>query len=291
MLDFKNIFKSSGEISLKIKDLLINSNYLEKKIQVGFHPMRYAGRGENFWQYKEYNKGDILSSIDWRKSASSNRILVKEKEKETSKTIYIFFDTSKSMLYQNNDKSHNKLYKSALIAFTVSRLLLNKKEDVFLFDGTNNPVKCLPDLTNIKQDLFEKSNLGEFPAKEIIKPKSHIFIISDFLYNTEKIYNYCRGLKSKEVLGSLIQVLDRREIDFAFDKDLEVLDLETDEVLVINNIEKFRNNYITKFKEFKFQINNYCNNYNWNYFEHISDMETDKFLINLCKIFFNKIHC
>ena len=92
-------------------------------------------------------------------------------------------------------------------------------------------------------------------------------------------------------MGSLVQVLDRREIDFAFDKDLEVLDLETDEVLVINNIEKFRNNYMTKFKEFKFQINNCCNNYNWNYFEYVSDMETDKFLVNLCKNFFKKIHC
>ena len=40
-------------------------------------------------------------NIDWRKSASSNKVLIKQNEKELSKTIYLYFDRSLSMNYKS----------------------------------------------------------------------------------------------------------------------------------------------------------------------------------------------
>ena len=79
-----------------------------KNINEGLHSTRFAGKGENFGNLKSI-VGENVASIDWRKSASS-KILIKQNEKELSKTIYLYFDNSLSMNYQSNYSSHSKLY-------------------------------------------------------------------------------------------------------------------------------------------------------------------------------------
>ena len=65
------------------------------------HSTRFAGKGENFWQFKEYTQGESIINIDWRKSASSKKVLIKQNENELSKTIYLYFDKSYSMNYKS----------------------------------------------------------------------------------------------------------------------------------------------------------------------------------------------
>ena len=81
---------------------------------IGLHSTRFAGKGENFWQFKEYNQGENINNIDWRKSASSNKLLVKQNEKEIAKTIYLFFDKSLSMNYKSDKVKKVSFFLSAL---------------------------------------------------------------------------------------------------------------------------------------------------------------------------------
>ena len=74
------------------------------------HSTRFSGKGENFWQFKEYSQGESIVNIDWRKSASSNKVLIKQNEKELSKTIYLYFDKSYSMNYKSKNVSNNKVF-------------------------------------------------------------------------------------------------------------------------------------------------------------------------------------
>ena len=97
-----SLFSSSEKIANLLPSLLSHSSILLKNIYVGLHSTRFAGKGENFWQFKEYSYGENVASIDWRKSASSKKILIKQNEKELSKTIYLYFDNSLSMNYQSN---------------------------------------------------------------------------------------------------------------------------------------------------------------------------------------------
>ena len=96
-----DILKRSDEISSLLPNILSDSAVLTRNILQGFHHTRFPGKGEDFWQFREYKQNDIITSIDWRKSAASNKILIKEKENETSKEIYFYFDRSKSMAYKS----------------------------------------------------------------------------------------------------------------------------------------------------------------------------------------------
>ena len=102
---FQSLFSSSEKISNLLPSLLSHSSILLKNIFAGLHSTRFAGKGENFWQFKEYTQGESIMNIDWRKSASSKKILIKQNEKELSKTIYLYFDKSLSMNYKSKNIS------------------------------------------------------------------------------------------------------------------------------------------------------------------------------------------
>ena len=59
-----------------------------------------TSKGEAFWQFNEYRQGDTVSAIDWRKSAASEKFLVKERENETCRDVYFYYDRSKSMKFK-----------------------------------------------------------------------------------------------------------------------------------------------------------------------------------------------
>ena len=82
MTVLQSLFRSSEKIASLLPSLLSHSSILLKSLYEGLHSTRFAGKGENFWQYKEYTQGESVINIDWRKSASSKKILVKQgKEK------------------------------------------------------------------------------------------------------------------------------------------------------------------------------------------------------------------
>ena len=78
MISLQKLIKSSDEVANLLPSLLSDSSLLLKNILAGLHSTRFAGKGENFWQFKEYVQGESISNIDWRKSASSKKLLIKQ---------------------------------------------------------------------------------------------------------------------------------------------------------------------------------------------------------------------
>ena len=106
MIKISDLFKASDEYASLLPKIMFESSILSRNIIEGLHASRISGKGEDFWQFKEYRQGDSLSSIDWRKSAALNKFLVKQKENETAKRENVFhFITDKSMIKCSNDLS------------------------------------------------------------------------------------------------------------------------------------------------------------------------------------------
>ena len=111
---------------------MFESAVLSRNIIEGLHASRISGKGEDFWQFKEYRQGDSLSSIDWRKTAALNKVLVKQKENETAKTIYFYFDKTKSMFFKSKKNLQSKYQIAILFLLTLSRLFLKNREEMQL---------------------------------------------------------------------------------------------------------------------------------------------------------------
>ena len=283
MIKISDLFKSSDEYASILPEIIFESSILSRNIIEGLHASRISGKGEDFWQFKEYRQGDSLSSIDWRKSAALNKVLVKQKENETAKTIYFYFDKTKSMFFKSKKNLQSKYEIAVLLLLTLSRLFLKNRENVFHFKTNKSMIKCSNDLSSFTESfLFEEKDIN-YPEQSLVANNSICFIISDFLYDIKTVNNFLINLKQKNVSGFLIQILDPLEIDFNIKENLILNDLETNAKLRVNESNKFKNFYDKKLKGLQYNLKDLCKGSNWSYVSHDTSKNIKPVLIDICK--------
>tara|TARA_B100000886_G_scaffold338229_1_gene300611 strand:- start:308 stop:1180 length:873 start_codon:yes stop_codon:yes gene_type:complete len=268
MIKISDLLKASDQYASVLPKIIFDSAMLSRNIIEGLHASRFSGKGEDFWQFKEYRQGDGLSSIDWRKSAATNKILVKQKENETAKTIYFYFDKTKSMNFKSEKKIRNKYQIAVLLTLTLSRIFLKNRENVFHFKTYKSIVKCSSDLSSFTKSFLFEENYIRFPDKSLIANNSICFIISDFLYDIKKLKNYLINLKQKNISGFLIQILDPLEINFNIKENLILKDLETNAKLKVDESKKYKDFYDKKLNELHNNLKDLCQITNWSYLIH-----------------------
>ena len=283
MIKISDLFKASDEYSSLLPKIIFESAILSRNIIEGLHASRISGKGEDFWQYKEYRQGDSLSSIDWRKTAALNKVLVKQKENETAKTIYFYFDKTKSMFFKSKKNLQSKYQIAVLLLLTLSRLFLKNRENVLHFKTNKSIIKCSNDLSSFTESfLFEEDRIN-YPDKSLIANNAICFIISDFLYDIKTVNNFLINLKQKNISGFLIQILDPLEINFSIKENLILNDLETNAKLRVGDSNKFKDFYDNKLKNLQNNLNDLCKSSNWTYVLHNTGKNIKPVLLEICK--------
>ena len=283
MIKISDLFKASDEYASLLPKIMFESSILSRNIIEGLHSSRISGKGEDFWQFKEYRQGDSLSSIDWRKSAALNKVLVKQKENETAKTIYFYFDKTKSMFFKSKKNLQNKHYIAILLQLTLSRLFLKNRENVFHFKTDKSMIKCSNDLSSFNESFLFEENSINFPSKSLMANNSICFIISDFLYDIKIVKNFLINLKQNNISGFLIQILDPLEIDFNIKENLILNDLETNAKLKVDESNKFKDFYNKKLKDLQNNLVNLSKHSNWSYILHDTSKNIKPILLEICK--------
>ena len=283
MIKISDLFKASDEYASILPKIIFESAILSRNIIEGLHASRISGKGEDFWQFKEYRQGDNLSTVDWRKSAALNKVLVKQKENETGKTIYFYFDKTKSMFFKSKKNFQSKYQIAILLLLTLSRLFLKNRENVFHFKTNKSMIKCSNDLSSFNESfLFEEDSIN-FPDKSLLVNNAIFFMISDFLYDIKTVNNFLKNLKQKNISGFLIQILDPLEINFSIKENLILNDLETNAKLRVDESNKFKDFYDNKLKDLQSNLNDLCKNSNWTYLLHNTDKDIKPVLLEICK--------
>jgi len=102
----------------------------------GVHGRRRRGRGESFWQFRQFQPGDPVSSIDWRRTAASQDIFIREREWEVAQQVWLWCDRSPSMDYASSPELEPKRTRAALITLALAAMLLQGVETVGLLGAT-----------------------------------------------------------------------------------------------------------------------------------------------------------
>jgi uncharacterized protein (DUF58 family) len=172
------------QFSLAVKRLADSLSY-------GTDISPFLGGGIDFVQSRQYMPGDSVKSIDWRVTARTGKVFVKEYEAPKQMPIYIVMDSSASMCVSSLKMS--KYAWAVQIATSLALVAQNRMSPVGLM-GCGSRERTLhyqPSLSkNIVMqwandlryyDLAERTSLGEtlrglLPS---LKSKSVIVVISD----------------------------------------------------------------------------------------------------------------
>lgn len=177
----------------KIKaNISIYSNKKTINILDGSYKSIYKGRSMNFEDLREYVIGDNVKDIDWKASARSKNLLVRQYIAEKKHNIMLVMDTGKKMLADtklNESKSNVALMSAGTIAY-----LANKNGDyVGSLYGKDNKITYFPFksdlnnieriLTNYNKDIQTSSESSVQQSLDYIsryiKKKMIIFVITD----------------------------------------------------------------------------------------------------------------
>ena len=79
----------------------IHTNKITDRILDGSYNSIYKGRGMNFDELREYVIGDDLKDVDWKASARSQKMLIRQYVVEKKHNIMLVFDTNRRMLAES----------------------------------------------------------------------------------------------------------------------------------------------------------------------------------------------
>lgn len=100
--------------------LLMDARKAAASLILGAHGRRRAGMGEAFWQHRELLEGETLRQVDWRRSARSDRLYVREMERESPASLKIWVDTRPSMHWRNQNTRPTKAERALVVGLALA---------------------------------------------------------------------------------------------------------------------------------------------------------------------------
>lgn len=101
----------------------IHTNRATSRLLDGSYRSIYKGRSMNFDELREYVVGDDVKDIDWKASARSQKLLIRQYIAEKKHNVMLILDTNRRMLANANEEQEKKevaLMSAGTLAYLVS---------------------------------------------------------------------------------------------------------------------------------------------------------------------------
>ena len=105
----------------------VEATRVSSTVAHGIHGRRRAGPGETFWQFRQFGALDAATLIDWRRSASSDHLFVREREWEAAHTVWLWPDLSASMNFRSHLSATTKRDRAVVLALAAAELLVGRR--------------------------------------------------------------------------------------------------------------------------------------------------------------------
>lgn len=283
------------QLAATLPPLLVAADRVAATVAQGVHGRRRVGTGETFWQYRHYDLGDQPQSIDWRQSAKSDMVFVREMEWEAAQSVWIWRDTSASMNWTSDRNHQTKRQRADLLALALSALLMRGGEHVALLGSGLRPAASRATLTKIAtlmdsaqatakeaipgQDANKDS--ANLPPAQPLPRSAQLVFISDFLAPLDDINKALRYYGGSGQRGALLQVLDPAEESLPYDGRVRFDGLEQEDSWLVSRVEAVRGDYARRLQAQREGLRDICRALGWTCDFHRSDQPPQAALLRL----------
>ena len=208
----------------RIKDLALLARVAVEGNFFGLHRSRNSGRGIEFFQYRAYEPGEDIKSVDWKVFAKSGSLLSKTYQDSTNSNLIIVLDASASMEYKSEDSVCSKFRYAQMLASCLIYLGHRQGDRVGFFGGSesfqewmfpnggNESFKNI--LTHLAGMIPQGSDMEDLywdKFKSKLPKQATVVIISDFLENESKLSERLNFALSSRYQCLCLQILDPLE--------------------------------------------------------------------------------
>jgi uncharacterized protein (DUF58 family) len=249
------IRQRAEHLASTLPPLLVAAERVAATVAQGVHGRRRVGSGETFWQFRRYQHGDGAQAIDWRQSAKTDRLFVRQNEWEAAQNVWLWRDSSPSMRYQSRFGPCEKLERASLLLLAIAALLVRGGERIARLtpegvDG-GTPATGQAALTRMAEGLMLDSQDtaagASIPPIRRLPRHAHVVFFGDFLGPIEEIDAVVREYAEAGVQGHLVQVLDPSEEDLPFSGRTQFQGTEGEGSLIVGRAQSLRQEYHQRF--------------------------------------------
>lgn len=250
---------------------MAEAEHLAASVVLGEHGRRRAGMGETFWQYRRAEPGDGFAEIDWRRSARSDRLYIRQTEWEAAQNIMFWVDPSQAMNYRSREVEESKATRAAILTLALA-VLMNRAGERFALIGTpaGRPRRGRQQVEAMANALVghqDAPDYGAPPVQPMSRGARAVFF-SDFMGPRESLVTEVSKAADQGVRGCLVQVLDPTEESFPFDGRTRFQSMGGTVEYEVDRARSLKDAYIEKLARRKDELSAIARRTGWLYLDH-----------------------
>ncbi len=237
--------RRAEQLAAHLPPLLVEARQVAALVAQGVHGRRRVGPGETFWQFRRYTHGDAASMIDWRASAKSPRLYVRETEWEAAESVWLWADSSPSMHFASSPELAAKHERALLVVMALAVLLARGGESIALLGVDRRPGTGSAALTRMATRLQrgDGDDAPSLPPEASLPSHARLVLVSDFLEPVEAVAARIRHFAGQRVAGHLVRIVDPAEESFPYAGRVLFDGTEREGTMLAHRSEALRSDY------------------------------------------------
>jgi uncharacterized protein (DUF58 family) len=268
----------------RLPNIVIEAQRIAQTVAHGIHGRRRAGPGETFWQFRQFGSSDTYRQIDWRRSASSDHLYVREREWEAAHTVWLWPNLSPSMDFRSHLAPTTKRDRALVLMLAAAELLVRGGERVAV-PGLTNPTASRKATTRIAEAILAHQDAPELEASQ--PPKMHLarfsgaMVFSDFLDPIAATRERVEMLAADGAVGHLVQILDPAEETLPYEGRTEFLSPAGEDRWVADRVQSVRTQYKERLQAHRAELSALAKRLGWSFLVHHTDRSAAEPLLML----------
>ncbi|PKN77779.1 MAG: DUF58 domain-containing protein [Candidatus Cloacimonetes bacterium HGW-Cloacimonetes-1] len=236
--------QTTAEIIARIRKIEIHTKTLVNDIFGGEYHSLFKGQGLEFAEVREYQAGDSYRDIDWNVSARFGTPFIKKFCETRELNVLFVLDISGSQNFGTRSMLKKERLAEIAAVLSFSALSNNDKVGMVMFSdqlekylsprkGRNHTLQILRDILYLEPKSQRTSLKSAFEyANRILKKKSIVFILSDFM---DAGYDKPLQILAQKHDVIAMQILDDAEVRLPNAGILRIIDPESGETMYLNS--------------------------------------------------------
>lgn len=233
------------KVLMAIKDLSLAAKATIDGFMSGINKSTVKGQGLEFSQYRSYQPGDDLRSLDWKMFARSDRYYIRESEIETNISVRFLVDASASMNHQDGEVTKIEYARYLVAALAYLANLQGDAIGLYVFKNagvyTMAAKQDFQHLTRLFYQLEQLKPEGTFTQpihyKEIFggaQKRELLVFVTDLYQSHNEIFNLLDTLSTLRHEILVFHILGRNEKELDYKGYTTFEDLETGETIQLD---------------------------------------------------------
>ncbi len=208
--------RQAEALAAPLPPLAVEARRIAATVALGVHGRRRPGVGETFWEYRPHRAEDGAGRIDWRRSARSDALYVRENEHEASQTVLFWRDGRPGMDAGPERDGTTKRARASVLMIALADLLTRGGERVAVIGESAAARSGRIGFERVAHRLADGPGALDSLAAAGAQRFSRLVVASDFYDDLDVWRDRLAGLAARGAQGVVLQVTAGEEEEFPF---------------------------------------------------------------------------